>query len=238
MSRSFSSEAQKSINDAEPKRNSLLQYCRITYIATKGLLELLPQKMTKSVNHQTHQIALAKKKKEREVQRLRNYRSYHKYIGLVLAILLLISAITGFLLGWKKNIDLLQPPTQKGASTQMAAWKTTAELAETAMHHLYTSHPSQIDNPIDRMDFRPSKGIVKVLFENSWWEVQLDCTTGEVLSAAKRHADWIEQLHDGSIISDGFKLVSMNILGIGLTIMVLTGFWLWYGPKLVKRLRK
>lgn len=120
----------------------------------------------------------------------------------------------------------------------MSDWKPAAELAEIATNHLYTTVPQQINNPIDRMDYRPSKGIVKVLFENNWWEVQVDCTTGEVLSAAKRHSDWIEEIHDGSIISDLFKLISMNILGIGLTLMVLTGFWLWYGPKLVKRLRK
>jgi uncharacterized iron-regulated membrane protein len=181
---------------------------------------------------------LNKDRKQREVSRLRNYRRYHKYIGLILAIFLFLSALTGFFLGWKKNVDLLQPPTQKGASTQMSDWKPAAELAEIATHHLYTSYPAQIDNPIDRMDYRPSKGIVKVLFEKNWWEVQVDCTTGEVLSAAKRHADWIEKIHDGSIVSDLFKLISMNFLGIGLTVMVLTGFWLWYGPKLVKRLRK
>ena len=82
------------------------------------------------------------------------------------------------------------------------------------------------------------KGIVKILFEKGWWEVQLDCTTGAVYSTAQRHADWIEQLHDGSIISAKFKLISMNLLGIGLALMVLTGIWLWYGPKLVRRLRR
>lgn len=190
---------------------------------------------TKSPNHQTN---LAKDKQQREVKRLRNYRTYHKYIGLVLAILLLISAITGFFLGWKKNADLLQPPTQKGASKEMTDWKPASELAEIATAHLYQVHPEQAGNPIDRMDFRPSKGIVKVLFEKKWWEVQVDCTSGEVLSTAKRHSDWIEKIHDGSIISEFFKLISMNILGIGLTIMIITGFWLWYGPKLVRKLKK
>lgn len=177
-------------------------------------------------------------KKQREVKRLRKYRVYHKYIGLALGILLLISAVTGFFLGWKKNADILQPATQKGASKEMTDWKPTAELAEIAIQHLYQNYPQQKGNPIDRLDFRPSKGIVKVLFEQNWWEVQVDCTTGEVLSTAKRHSDWIERIHDGSIISDLFKLILMNILGVGLTIMILTGLWLWYGPKLVRRLRK
>lgn len=181
---------------------------------------------------------MSKNKQKKEVQRLRNYRSYHKYIGLVLATFLLISALTGFLLGWKKDVALLQPPTQKGVSTQLQAWKSTAELAAIARNHLYLQYPEQEGNPIDRMDFRPAKGIVKVLFEKGWWEVQLDCTTGAVYSTAQRHADWIEQIHDGSIVSDGFKLISMNLLGLGLALMVLTGVWLWYGPKLVRRLRR
>jgi uncharacterized iron-regulated membrane protein len=88
------------------------------------------------------------------------------------------------------------------------------------------------------MDVRPSKGIVKVLFEKGWWEVQVDGATAEVLSIKRRNSDWIEQLHDGSIISDGFKLVSMNVLGIGLLLMIFTGWYLWYGPRKYRRLKR
>lgn len=181
---------------------------------------------------------MKQKRKERVVKRLRSYREYHKVLGITLAILLLISAVTGFFLGWKKNVDLLQPPSQKGVSTDLADWMPIDSLATLAANALYAAHPAQTGNPIDRMDARPGKGMIKVLFKADWWEVQIDGTTGEILSIAKRHSDWIEKIHDGSIISDLFKLISMNILGIGLTIMIITGFWLWYGPKIVRRLRK
>ena len=172
------------------------------------------------------------------VKQLRRYRVYHKYIGIALSILLFISAVTGLLLGWKKNVDLIQPPTQKGVSKDLATWKQVDELATLAQTAFYETYPEQAGNGIDRMDVRPSKGIVKVLFKEGWWEVQLDGTSGEVLSIAKRHSDWIEALHDGSIISDTFKLISMNTLGIGLSLMIITGLWLWYGPRVVKRRRK
>ncbi|MFT6321644.1 MAG: putative iron-regulated membrane protein, partial [Granulosicoccus sp.] len=81
---------------------------------------------------------------------------------------------------------------------------------------------------------RPSKGIVKVLFEAGNWEVQVDGKSGEVKSVEKRYSDWIESLHDGSIISDGFKLFTMNFLGIGLLFLIGTGVWLWYGPRRVR----
>lgn len=169
---------------------------------------------------------------------LRQFRVYHKVVGLSLVLFVLVSATTGILLSLKKEVALLQPPTQKGANKDLAGWKPLEELAQTAIEGLVLAQPDQAGNTIDRMDVRPSKGIVKILFENGWWEVQVDGTTGAVLSVAKRHSDWIEALHDGSIISDWFKLISMNFLGLGLLIMLITGVWLWYGPKRYRKLKR
>lgn len=173
-----------------------------------------------------------------KIKRLRRYRRYHRILGISLAVLLLISATTGILLALKKNVALIQPPTQKGISKQLDNWKPVAELASLAQKAFYTQFPEQEGNPIDRIDVRPAKGIAKVLFEKGWWEVQIDGTSGKILSIAKRHSDWIEALHDGSIISDSFKLVSMNFIGWGVLIMIFTGLWLWYGPKRIRQLKK
>ncbi len=169
---------------------------------------------------------------------LRGFRKWHRYLGVTLALLLLISSVTGILLALKKEVDVLQPPTRKGVSKDISTWKPMSEIALAATTAFYKVHPDQKDNAIDRMDARPSKGIVKVLFEKSQWEVQIDAQSGEVLSIARRHSDWIEALHDGSIISDLFKLVSMHFLGIGLVVLLSTGIWLWYGPKEFRRLKR
>ena len=167
---------------------------------------------------------------------LRQYRVYHRYIGLAIGLFVLISSVTGILLGWKKDVDLLQPPLIKGQTTDLSQWVSMADLA-TAAYAGLDSAQSIKNNPIDRIEARPEKGMVKVLFSEGYWEVQLDGSTGKVLSVARRHSDWIEQLHDGSIISDWFKLVSMNLLGIGLLILAFTGFTLWLYPKRIRRLK-
>jgi len=149
----------------------------------------------------------------------------------------LISAFTGILLSLKKEVDILQPPTQKGVSKELSEWKSLDEISIIASDAFQKAYP-ETDNTINRMDVRPSKGIVKVLFKNGYWEVQVDGQSGAVKSIARRHADWIESLHDGSIISDIFKLISMNILGIGLVFMIVTGLWLWYGPKQYRKLKR
>lgn len=164
----------------------------------------------------------------------------HRWLGVALALFLIISASTGILLGWKKNSNLIQPNTQKGTSTELSEWLDAHKIAEIAhnkiSNHLNISNIEEIG--IDKMDYRPSKGIVKVLFDKGYWEVQVDGKTGEVLSVARRHSDWIESLHDGSIISQTFKWISMNILGIGLLLLILAGVWLWYGPKIIRKNRK
>ena len=180
----------------------------------------------------------AKNKFPKYVTSLRNFRKWHRYLGITLALLLLISSVTGILLSLKKEVDVLQPPTKRGTTKDMADWKPMAAIAEAATIAFYQKHPEQKDNAIDRMDARPSKGIVKVLFEKSQWEVQVDAQTGKVLSIARRHSDWIEALHDGSIISDLFKLISMNFLGIGLILLLSSGLWLWYGPRAFRRMKR
>ncbi|MEL6718299.1 MAG: PepSY-associated TM helix domain-containing protein [Bacteroidota bacterium] len=169
-------------------------------------------------------------KAQHYIESLRKSRTWHRWLGVCLSLLLIISASTGILLALKKEVSSIQPPTQKGSSSDLKSWQSMDQLAVIAQEAL-AAQEETISTNIDRMDVRPSKGIVKVLFEEAWWEVQVDGKSGEVLSIAKRHSDWIEALHDGSIISNGFKLVSMNFLGFGLLLMILTGLWLWYGPK-------
>ncbi|WP_305982327.1 PepSY-associated TM helix domain-containing protein [Roseivirga thermotolerans] len=166
---------------------------------------------------------------------LRSYRKIHKWIGLVLALFLLLSAITGILLGWKKDIALLQPPTQKGVNQSLENYQSVEALAKASLAAV-DSLGLTADN-FDRIEYRPSKGIAKVIFDSGSWEVQVDATNLEILSVAKRHSDWIEHIHDGSIVSDFFKLISMNILGIGLVFLIVTGLWLWYGPKRIRNIK-
>jgi uncharacterized iron-regulated membrane protein len=164
---------------------------------------------------------------------IRKSRALHKWIGISIVFFLLITSTTGLLLGWKKNFDLLQPPTLSGSSTNLSEWRSFEAIARTALHALDSiTHES---NTIDRYDVRPDKGIVKVIFLNEYWEVQVDGKTAKALSVSRRHSDWIEHIHDGSIINETTKLIYTNYLGWGLLMMSFSGFLLWYVPKLIRK---
>ncbi len=169
------------------------------------------------------------------VKQLRQFRSLHKWIGISLAFFILISSITGVLLGWKKNVPLLQPKMYSGTSSQLTEWKSFDAIANSAKHAIDSVTKRTIE--IDRMDVRPDKGVVKVLFAEGYWEVQVDGRTGKIFSVTQRHADWIEHIHDGSIISEFVKVMYTNIIGIGLITLALSGLYLWFGPKVVRKMK-
>src|SRR5688572_3462497 len=124
------------------------------------------------------------------VRSVRRFRSLHRYIGVSLAVFMIVTAITGVLLGWKKNSAKLQPPTLQGESRDFQQWKNFHDVATAALEGMDSI--GKKNNTIDRMDVRPDKGIVKVLFTDGYWEAQVDGKTGRVLSMAQRHSDWIE----------------------------------------------
>jgi uncharacterized iron-regulated membrane protein len=183
--------------------------------------------------------AAAPRAPARGAKLLRALRSLHTYAGIPLLAFVVISSVTGLALGWKKNIELLQPPSQRGASTDLHRWRPLHELAAIAegarAEHLPGERGAQRE--IDKMEVRNDRGIVKVIFTD-YWEVQLDGATGEVKSVARRHSDWIEKLHDGSIVSDPFKLFAMTALALGLLALAASGFWLWYGPRRIRAERR
>jgi hypothetical protein len=89
---------------------------------------------------------------------------------------------------------------------------------------------------------RPDKGMVKFVFAEGYWGIQLDGSTGELLHIERRRSDFIENIHDGSILdyvfnTDGeyFKLFYTTIMGLSLLLFTITGFWLWVGPKQMRR---
>src|SRR5688572_382527 len=168
----------------------------------------------------------------------RFYRKIHKWIGTFLFVFFFIISVTGLLLGWKKHSGgLILPKTEKGISTDLKTWLSYDSLHSIALLALSDSLSPELSPTLDRIDARPDKGIVKFVFKDHYTEIQLDCTTGNVLAVNQRTSDIIEQIHDGSILDfyvgtgDGqIKLGYTTITGLSLLLLTVTGFFLWYNP--------
>ncbi|UMB59779.1 PepSY domain-containing protein [Lutibacter sp. A80] len=177
---------------------------------------------------------------------LRNFRKAHRATGALLFIFFFIIAITGILLGWKSHSNnLITPQSHKGTSSNLQEWLPVDFLHKKALAVLKDSIAPNLSTELDRIDIRKNKGMVKFIFEKHTWEIQLDGVTGTVLNIGKRHSDFIENLHDGTILDNWFstpskifRVIYTSILGLALLLFTITGFWLWYGPKRLKKHRK
>ncbi len=175
---------------------------------------------------------------------IRWFRWLHRKIAIFLFVFFLIISITGILLGIKKQTGLLAP-TQKGASSDPSTWLSIDSLQKNAARYLHDSISPDLSSELDRIDIRPGKGIVKFVFKNHYNGLQLDCTTGKLLLIEKRKSDFIENIHDGSILDKVFgtnkeqvKISYTVLMGFSLFMLILSGLWLWYGPKRLRKSRK
>lgn len=174
---------------------------------------------------------------------LRSVRKIHRTLGASLFILFLVISLTGLLLGWKKNSGgYILPKSYHGTSTNLGDWLPIDSLHTIACKTLHDSVNSNLSLELERIDARPNKGMVKFVFIDHYWGIQIDGSTGEVLHIEKRRSDFIENIHDGSILdylfetnTEFLKLIYTSIMGMSLLGFTVTGFWLWYGPKRMRR---
>lgn len=169
-----------------------------------------------------------------EIMKLKKLnRSIHKWGSIIIALPFIIILVTGILLLLKKEISYIQPPSQKGmASTPSISFAqilTRAQGVSVAQIRTW--------DDIDRLDVRPSKGIIK-LRAKSQWEIQLDAKSGEVLQTAYRRSEFIESIHDGTFFQAQANLWLTLPISIILLFISITGVVLFFIPYCTRRKNK
>ena len=167
------------------------------------------------------------------------YRKLHRAIAIPLVFFMFLLGATGLLLTWKDQLQF-KPKTQT-ANSDNRDLISLDKIKNNAVEHIESLNLSSV---INRIDYRPNKGVAKVRFENHFTELQIDCYTGKINSEKNRTADVIEMIHDGSILDFFFKnkstpvkLLYSTVTSLGLMLLSFSGFWLWLKPKQIKKLK-
>lgn len=161
----------------------------------------------------------------------RDFRKIHRWGALLIALPFLIVLVTGLLLQVKKEFSWIQPPSEKGSIAYQTPEIGFDRILEISKSDSAANISSWED--IDRLDIRPDDGIVKVR-STEGWELQIDLGTGAVLSSMKRRSDIIESIHDGSWFHDQAKLWIFLPSAIVVTILWITGIYLFFLPYFAK----
>jgi uncharacterized iron-regulated membrane protein len=160
-------------------------------------------------------------------------RKVHYWASIAVAVPILIVIVSGILLQTKKQFEWIQPIELRGASkTPMISLPQVLEISKTVAEAEIKTW-----DDINRLDVRPSRGMLKVRANNNW-EIQIDTATGAILQTAYRRSDIIETIHDGSFFHDAVKIWIFLPAGLVLLLLWLTGIYLFALPYLVKRRKK
>jgi uncharacterized iron-regulated membrane protein len=157
-------------------------------------------------------------------------RKLHRWGAIAVAVPFLIVITTGLVLQVKKQVPWVQPVEQKGTPGAPAVSMDALLAAARSVPE------AGVDDwaDIDRIDVRPSKGLIKII-ANSRWEVQVDGASGAVLQTAYRRSDLMEQLHDGSWFHDAAKLWIFLPSGVIVLLLWVTGIYLFLLPIRARR---
>jgi len=170
------------------------------------------------------------------VESFKLFWNAHKWTGIVLAVIFLMTAATGFMLLIKKRSDWIQPATQQGAPGEVASFITIEQAMRSVMAE---GHPDFTGvDAIDRIDIRPDKRVYKVRSEHNHSEIQVCAVTGDVLNVSWRPSDLLESIHDGSYFGSFVHQWVMPAVTIALVFLVFSGIWLWIEPIVRRRRRR
>lgn len=157
-------------------------------------------------------------------------RRLHRWGAVAIALPFLLVICSGILLQLKKQIRWVQPAEQRGTTEPPA-------LALADILHRARAVPTagiRSWDDVDRVDYRPGKGMLKVVGK-SRWEIQLDASSGEVLQVAYRRSDLIESLHDGTFFHPVAKLLVFLPSGLVVLALWVTGIYLFLLPIRARR---
>jgi uncharacterized iron-regulated membrane protein len=151
----------------------------------------------------------------------------HLWTGIAATGILLLVSVTGILLNHKAALGFM-PDVSHEASGEFTTALSIAQLAAAAKQAV---DPEVASSGIDRMDVRPSKGLIKVRFDDRRvMEVTLDIHSGEVLQVGERNDVFLEKLHSGEIFG-GFWTLLSDAAAVLVLFLLGTGYWLWLYPK-------
>ena len=160
-------------------------------------------------------------------------RRLHYWLAIGVALPALVIFGTGVLLQVKKQVTWVQPQELRGrGSTPSISFERVLAVAQSVPEAGIREWKD-----VDRVDVRPSRGILKVT-SRTRWELQICIETGALLQSAYRRSDLIESIHDGSFFHPWAKLGLFLPVGLSLVLMLVSGLYLFWLPLSVKARRR
>ena len=169
----------------------------------------------------------------RPVRWARTARRLHRWVGMLLALIMTVIALTGGFITFKKELEYLQPSSRTGAEGSLEAVLPPARIAERVLDLDLPEARELAD--INRIELRPGKRMYKVRLEavDTWSspvELQVDAITGDILNQGLRGDQLWMDVHSFAVFGAVTKWVIMVLAGLALLWLSLSGLYLFFFP--------
>jgi uncharacterized iron-regulated membrane protein len=158
-------------------------------------------------------------------------RKVHKWAGLILSVVFMFMAVTGLLLVYYMPLGLgtvLKTGEDANPSQLIPMEKVVSIATSQGLPGI-----SSIED-IFRIELTPSANVYRVRLENNQ-EVQIDASTGKVLSTNPDHTSFLISLHDGYFFGNWYRYSVLTMAGVSLILLSFSGYYM-FGFPLYKRL--
>lgn len=161
-------------------------------------------------------------------------RSLHKWVGLATAAPFILVAATGVLLASRSFLPWIDPGTSRPFGR---ALRVSFDQVLIAATHDPRANIRSWDD-VSQIDIRPDTGLIRVRSKTGHWEVQVDGSSGAVLSVGRRRVGWITSIHQGALFGPAIRYGIFLPTGVATLILAISGVVLWTRPKFVGTTRK
>ena len=174
---------------------------------------------------------------------LQQCRNLHKKFASVLFVFFFLIGLTGSLLSFKSAFTkvIFENKEISGES------KLTAILPLDSLETIATSTLNEKANTkfkkSEKVEIKIAKGTVLFYYKDAY-SIQVNGASGAPVLIEKKFGGIIQDIHDGAILDSLFanklslsKKVYSIIMGLSLLLLTITGTYMWYKPKMIKKNR-
>lgn len=174
---------------------------------------------------------------------LQQFRNLHKKFASVLFVFFFFIGLTGSLLSFKSAFTkVIFENKQISGESKLAAILPLDSL-ETIATSTLNEKASTSFKKSEKVEIKLSKGTVIFYYKDAY-SIQLNGASGAPIIIEKKFGGIIQDIHDGAILDSLLtnklslsKKVYSIIMGLSLLLLTITGTYMWYKPKMIKKNR-
>jgi len=167
----------------------------------------------------------------------------HKKFASILFVFFFLIGLTGSLLSFKSAFTKVIFENKEISDES----KLSAILPLDSLETIATSTLNEKANTkfkkSEKVEIKISKGTIMFYYKDAY-SIQLNGASGAPILIEKKFGGIIQDIHDGAILdslvtnkSSLSKKVYSIIMGLSLLLLTITGTYMWYKPKMIKKNR-